>query len=405
MKLKSHTEIIPYKNNPKIHPDEQLLALAKIVNEVGWRIPCLINKKKVMIAGHGRLEMYNKYKDEYKIKPIWTMCDGITVYGEPDKREMTEEQEIIYRIADNKLAESDWDFALLKDEIELLDTGNIDLELTGFDMPEIEEMMTKYGDEYQGKTDDDAIPENVKPICKTGDLWKLGNHRLLCGDATKKEDAERLMDGKKADMVFTDPPYGVDYDGGASNKNKRDKIIGDNTTDLFEPCCKQAFDYSIKNAPLYLWHAGTKGNTAAAAAIKAGYEIRCELIWHKLKAHYGAFTAQYMQKHEPLYYCFKKGNSVNWMGATNEVTVWEIEQSSVNEYHPTQKPVALAERAIKNHNCKSVLDLFLGSGSTLIACEKTNRKCYGMEIDPHYCDVIIKRWEDYTGNKAELING
>ena len=162
MKLKSYKEIIPYKNNPKTHPEEQLLALAKIVNEVGWRVPCLINKKKVMIAGHGRLQMYIKYKDEYKIKPIWVMCDGVTVYGNPDKREMTEEQEGIYRIADNKLAESDMDFALLKDELQLLDTGKIDLELTGYGMDEIEEMMTKFGDEYEAGKGEKEIDENIE---------------------------------------------------------------------------------------------------------------------------------------------------------------------------------------------------------------------------------------------------
>jgi len=254
-----------------------------------------------------------------------------------------------------------------------------------------------------GELIDRAAELNKKWKVKTGDIWTLGNHRLLCGDATKKEDVERLMDGKKADMVFTDPPYGVNYDGGASNKNKRERLVGDDQTGLFKPCCKMSFNYSSKNSPLYLWHAGTKGNAAAAAAaaIDAGYEIRCEIIWHKLKAHFGAFTAQYMQKHEPLYYCYKKGNSVNWCGASNEVTVWEIDQSLRNEFHPTQKPVELAIRAIKNHKVNIVADFFLGSGSTLIACEKTNRKCFGVEIVPGYCAVTLERWHEYTGQMPE----
>jgi site-specific DNA-methyltransferase (adenine-specific) len=212
------------------------------------------------------------------------------------------------------------------------------------------------------------------------------------------------MGGVKADMVFTDPPYGVDYDGGRNNKIKREGLVGDKTTDLYDACCSQSFHYSTKAATLYLWHAGVKGIAAAAAAAAAGYTIRCELIWHKLKAHYGAFTSQYMQKHEPCYYCYKRNQTAQWFGPTTEVTVWEVEQPSINEFHPTQKPTALAERAISNSSVtkQAVLDLFLGSGTTLIACEKLNRRCYGMEIDPKYCDVIIKRWEDYTGGKAEL---
>ncbi len=167
-----------------------------------------------------------------------------------------------------------------------------------------------------------------------------------------------------------------------------------------------AFRYSVSDAPLYLWHAGVKGNAAAAAAAAelARYIIRCELIWYKTKAHYGAYMAQYMQKHEPCYYCYKKNNSSRWSGPTNEVTVWEIEQPHINEYHPTQKPISLATRAMSNHTAIIILDLFLGSGSTLIACEKMNRICYGMELDPHYCDVIVKRYMDWCiKNEREYI--
>lgn len=228
----------------------------------------------------------------------------------------------------------------------------------------------------------------------------VGSHRLLCGDATKAEDVERLMDGEKADMVFTDPPYGVGYNGGANTKKKREKLKGDTNTELYGPCCKQAFIYSTKKSTLYLWHAGIKGIAAAAA----GYEIRCELIWHKLNAHYGAFMAQYMQKHEPCYYCYKRGQTAQWFGPTNEVTVWDVEQPAKNEYHPTQKPTMLPERAMKNSSLvgQIVMDLFLGSGTTIIAAEKLNRKCFGMEIDPVYCDVIVNRWQDFTGKKARL---
>ena len=242
----------------------------------------------------------------------------------------------------------------------------------------------------------------MKETCDCGHTFVVksehiqGGHRILCGDSTKKEDVERLMDGKKADMVFTDPPYGVSYDGGHATSKRRDKLIGDESTSLYEPTCRVAFEYSESNAPLYLWHAGVKGISAAAA----GYEILAEIIWNKNLAQFGAISAQYKQKHEPCFYCFKKGSSARWNGPTNEVTVWDIDRASKNEFHPTQKPVELATRAMSNHDVANVLDLFLGSGSTLIAAEKTGRICYGMEIDPKYVDVIVKRWEDYTGKTA-----
>ena len=250
----------------------------------------------------------------------------------------------------------------------------------------------------EGKTDPDAVP-NVpkKPKTKTGDLYLLGDHRLLCGDATKQEDVEKLMDGQKADMVFTDPPYGVNYEGGCNSK-KRDKLIGDNSAELYPLFLSQITGIVKETAPLYLWFAGNNGGLVYTAIQASGYTVRALIVWNKLDAHYGNFMAQYMQKHEPCLYCVKE--PPEWVGPSNETTVWDIKQPSKNEYHPTQKPVALAIRAMGNHTVKIILDLFGGSGSTLIACEQTNRKCYMMEIDPHYCDVIVKRWEDFTGKKA-----
>ena len=255
-----------------------------------------------------------------------------------------------------------------------------------------------------GLTDPDAVPEPpAEPVTKRGDLWLLGDgassHRLLCGDSTKAEDVARLMNGEKAEMVFTDPPYGVDYDGGTT---VREKLEGDTNTNLYHPCCQMAAEFSLGDAPLYLWHAGIKGIAAAAAAAAAGYEIRCEIVWNKNLAQFGALSAQYKQKHEPCYYCYKRGKKVNWCGPTNEVTVWDENRSSTNEYHPTQKPVALAVRALNNHSARSVFDPFLGSGSTMIAAEQLGRRCFGMEIEPRYVDVAVKRWENFTGKKAVL---
>ena len=301
-------------------------------------------------------------------------------------------------IADNRACQVslDWDVDTLKelalDGIDLAPFWSTD-ELEAM-WPQTAELLTD---------EDDVPPVPVEPVSKLGDLYILGDHRLMCGDSTVLADVERLMGGQKADMVFTDPPYGVDYDGGMV---RRAKIAGDTTTALYAPCCLMAAQFSAPKAALYLWHAGVKGIAAAAAAAAAGYEIRCEIVWNKNNAQFGALSAQYKQKHEPCYYCFRKGQAPHWFGPTNETTVWDIDRAFKNEFHPTQKPVALAERAFGN-SCPAkgnVLDLFGGSGSTLIACEKTGRKCCMMEISPAYCDVIVNRWENATGKKA-VLNG
>jgi DNA modification methylase len=229
--------------------------------------------------------------------------------------------------------------------------------------------------------------------CKSGDLWTLGDNRLLIADCTIAENVSRLMDGEKARLVYTDPPYGVDYDGGTK---VREKLAGDETTDLYEPACKMAAQFSDEKAALYLWHAGVKGIAAAAAAAAAGYEIRCEIVWNKNQAQFGALSAQYKQKHEPLYYCFKRGKAPYWFGPTNEVTVWDCDRASVNEYHPTQKPTELAERAMRNSSTEGdiILDLFLGSGATLIAGTNLKRRVFACEISEKYAAVILQRFAD-----------
>jgi len=252
---------------------------------------------------------------------------------------------------------------------------------------------------------DQAAELAAKWGTERGQVWLIGRHRLMCGDSTSAEDVGRLMAGAKAGMVFTDPPYGVNYDGGTT---VREKLAGDDSTDLYAPCCQMAAQFSEKDAGLYLWHAGVKGiaAVAAAAAAAAGYEIRCEIVWNKNQAQFGALSAQYKQKHEPAYYCFKKGTPPRWFGPTNEVTVWDVDRSSVNEYHPTQKPVELAARAMRNSSRAGdvVLDLFLGSGATMVAAEQLNRTCYGMEIDPGYCGVILERMSE-IGLECRLDDG
>lgn len=366
-------------DNRNKHPRGQILRLAEIYRYNGVRQPIVIsNLSNQIVKGHGRLLA----AIECKMQHFPVEYQDYT----------TEDQEYADAVADNAIALwAELDLAGINADIPKLHLPSIDLlGIEGFEL----EPADKYADQ-----DADDVPEVKESICKPGDLWLLGNHRLLCGDATSKDDVERLMNGEKADMVYTDPPYGVDYDGGTT---KRIKLANDDHDGMYSVACDMGFEFSKNNAPLYMWHAGTMSAAAAAAAAAAGWTIRSHIIWNKNMAQFGALSAQYKQKHEPAFYCFKRGQTVNWCGPTNEVTVWDCARASVNEFHPTQKPVELAERAIKNHKAEFILDLFLGSGSTLIACEKTNRKCFGMEIDPQYCDVIVARWEKFTGQKAQL---
>jgi len=228
-----------------------------------------------------------------------------------------------------------------------------------------------------------------------GELKLKSKHRLLCGDSTSEADVERLMDGEKADMCFTDPPYGVNYEGGTFGKRK--KLKNDHSTEIYT----RAIPIIAANVDgaCYTWFTVEK-SLAFLEAVEAIGQIHSCIIWHKTNATYAALNAQYKQRHEPLLYWKPKGCTLRWCGKSTESTMWEMPRDSQNTFHPTQKPVALAVRAISNHTAKTVLDLFLGSGSTLIACEQLNRKCYGMEIDPLYCDVVVKRWENLTGGKA-----
>ncbi len=377
-------QIKPYEKNAKKHPDAQLKQIALSLKEYGWRQPIVVDKQGTIIVGHGRYMAYKKYPAGLKNPWIVTADD------------LSPEQVRGYRLMDNKTNESDWDMGLAIDELKELNGLGFDITLTGFD----EDLLIEADEK------DDAIPENAPTRANLGDIWQLGEHRVMCGDSTSAVTVEGLMDGKKADMVFTDPPYGVSYDGGHANDKRRDKLIGDESDSLYAPACVSAFEATKSGAAFYLWHAGVKGfqAAAAAAAAAAGWEIRSELIWNKNLAQFGAIGAQYKQKHEPFYYCFKKGKAPQWNGPNNEVTVWDCARTSKNEFHPTQKPVELATRAMANSSKSEdiVLDLFLGSGSTLIAAEKTGRICYGMELDPKYVDVILKRWEDYTGKSAIL---
>ncbi len=376
----------PY--NPRKISDEMLEKLKKSIEEFGYIEPIVVNKRtRHVVGGNQRLKALEDLGIE-EVEAVFVDLD--------DAREKA------LNIALNKIT-GEWDYPKLKDLLEELDTGEIDIELTGFDMVEIEDLMTQF--HVPEEIIEDEVPEPPEePITQPGDLWILGRHRLICGDATKKEDVERLMDGKKADMVFTDPPYGVKYTGGLQfkdgevEKNNRQMIKNDESDDIYTEVIPVIA--SICNGPCYTWFADTKASKLYTAVEAVG-DIHSMIIWVK-NGGYGALNANYKQKHESCLYWKPRGKKLNFVGATTETTVWEICKDGINKLHPTQKPVELAAKAIKNHSAGLIVDMFGGSGSTLIACEQLNRICYMMEIDPVYCDVIVKRWEKFTGQKAVL---
>ena len=387
------SDLVPYARNSRTHSAEQVDQIAASINEWGWTVPVLIDPQGELIAGHGRILAAQKLG----IQDVPCMvADG-----------WTDAQKQAYVIADNKLAlNAGWDDELLKVELGELKDLDFDLSLTGFDTDELADM---FQEPTEGLTDEDAVPEPPEqPVTVEGDVWLLGRHRLMCGDSTSIDAVERLMDGAKADMVFTDPPYGVSYTGG-HNKKKREGIIadtleGDNLAGLFHGALLAAIAATKDGAAFYVWYASGKSIDTFSALSGLPLEVRAIIQWYKVKSGLGAFMSQYIPNCEPCMYLHKKGCYPAWYGPTTEKTVWELKKESKNEYHPTQKPVELPQRAVSNSSKSGdfILDLFGGSGSTLIACEKTSRDCRMMELDPKYCDVIITRWEQFTGETATL---
>lgn len=384
MKLVPLSKLVPYVNNARTHSPEQINKLRSSLREFGFINPVIIDRDYGVIAGHGRI--------------LAAKEEGISEVPCVFADHLTEAQKKAYILADNRMAmDAGWDEELLRVEIESLQAADFDLALTGFDENELEKL---FDDGNEGKEDDfDVSSELEKPVfSKAGDVWLLGRHRLVCGDSTDKATVELLMNGKKADMVFTDPPYGVSYTGGLQfkngtvEKNNREMIKNDDV-DIYEDVFRILSQFS--NGACYVWFAGTKAATLYNAAEKYG-EIHALIIWVK-NGGYGALNANYKQKHEPCLYWKPKNAKLNFCGATTETTVWEVNKDGVNEYHPTQKPIALPAKAISNHDAETVLDLFGGSGSTLIACEQLNRTCYMMELDPKYCDVIVRRYIEQVG--------
>ena len=390
VEIRNVSELIPYVNNSHTHSPQQVDQIAASINEWGWTIPVLVDEKGMLIAGHGRIIAAQKLG----IEQVPTMI----------ATGWTEAQKKAYVIADNKLAlNADWDGELLKLEIDNLEDMEFDVSLLGFSIDELADLSPV--DAVEGLTDEDAVPELQKePVTKLGDIWVLGKHRLMCGDSTSIDDVEKLCEGQLVDMWLTDPPYNVAYEGKTKDALtiKNDEMSDDSFRQFLHDAYTAA-DASMKGgAVFYIWHADSEGYNFRGAAKDVGWTVRQCLIWKKSTLVMG--RQDYQWKHEPCLYGWKDGAGHLWASDRKQTTVLEFDKPQRNGEHPTMKPVALFEYQLLN-NTKAddvVLGSFGGSGTTMIAAEKNNRRARIMELDPKYCDVIIRRWQEFTGGKAVL---
>lgn len=380
-------KLVPYARNSRTHSKEQVLQLRASIREFGFLNPCLIDKDFNVIAGHGRIMA----AEEEGIKEV--PCIFV--------EHLTEAQKRAYIIADNKLAmNAGWDEEMLSIELSDLQGADFDLDLLGFDASEIDKLLN--GDAEAQEDDFDVDAELEKPtFSKTGDLWLLGNHRLICGDSTKQETYDVLMDGKKANLTVTDPPYNVNYEGSAG------KIKNDNmANEAFYTFLYDAFSCMEKamadDASIYVFHADTEGLNFRRAFVEAGFYLSGTCIWKKQSLVLG--RSPYQWQHEPVLYGWKKKGKHQWYTGRKESTIWEFDKPKKNGDHPTMKPIPLLAYPITNSSMSNciVLDPFGGSGSTLIACEQTNRICHTIELDEKFVDVIVNRYIEQVGTSEKV---
>lgn len=382
--------LIPFARNSRTHSGAQVAQIAASIREFGWTNPVLVDGDNGIIAGHGRVLAARKL--------------GLTEVPCIEIRDMTEAQKRAYVIADNKLAENaGWDEELLALELGELKADGFDLDLIGFDVEDLGKLLEP--DAMTGLTDDDDAPEVAEvAISRPGDVWVLGSHRLMCGDSTSVADVERLMDGYKADLIVTDPPYNVAYEGGTAEKLtiQNDSMSGEAFFQFLLAAYGAMFAVAKDGAGLYVFHADSEGVNFRKAMTDAGFKLAQCCVWVKQSLVLG--RQDYHWQHEPVLYGWKPTGAHRWYSDRKQSTVWNFDRPARNDVHPTMKPVALIEYPLCNSSRGGdvVLDLFGGSGSTLIACEKHSRSARLMELDPKYCDVIIRRWQEFTGKAATL---
>lgn len=380
VKYRKVEDLIPYVNNSRKHSDEQVAQIASSIKEFGWTNPILIDGTNSIIAGHGRLMAARKLKME-EVPTI-------------ELSHLTDTQRKALVIADNKLAlNADWDTTLLTIELDELLKDGFALDILGFNADELNALLEP--EQVDGLTDEDAVPEvPEEPKTKLGDIYQLGNHRLMCGDSTSIDAVDKLMDGQKADMVFTDPPYGVDYKG--IHNDSRSGL-----EDLLRGVFANYIATSKSGASIYCFHSD-KCADVFHKVFREFFHFSSMIIWAKNSLTLS--QTDYQSQHEPCLYGWMDNGSHSWYSDRKQTSVWKFDKERVIG-HTTPKPVALVEKAINNSSKGGdlIIDLFGGSGSTLIASEKIGRHARIMELDPKYCDLIVKRWEDFTGKQAVLL--
>ena len=382
--------LIPYARNARTHSDAQVAQIAASIVEFGWTNPILVDGTNGVIAGHGRLLAARQL--------------GLDTVPVIELAHLSPAQKRAYILADNRLAENaGWDDELLALELAELRDADFDLDLLGFSDEEIDELLGVGED--AGLTDEDAAPEpEADPVSKRGDVWICGNHRVICGDATRAEDYAALLGDELIDMTFTDPPYNVDYANNPKDKmrGKHRPILNDNLGDDFgtflQATCTEII--RLTKGAIYIAMSSSELDRLQTAFRAAGGRWSTFIIWAKNKFTMG--HADYQRQYEPILYGWRDGTERFWCGARDQGDVWFIDRTSKNDLHPTMKPVALVERAIRNSSKSRdlVLDPFGGSGTTMIACEKAGRRARLIELDPKYVDVIVRRWQEHTGQAA-----
>jgi len=391
IELRQVAALIPYIRNAKQHSDAQVAQIAASITEFGWGAPILVDGQNNVIAGHGRLLAARKL--------------GMTEVPVVPMAHLTDIQRRALILADNKIGENaSWDDELLGLELAELKDGGFDLGITGFSPDEWDALIA--GDaSTDGLTDEDQVPEvSENPISRAGDVWLLGDHKVLCGDATKAEYYKVLLGDELVDMTFTDPPYNVNYANTAKDKmrGKNRPILNDNMGDGFGAFLMVACQniLNVTKGAVYIAMSSSELDTLQSAFRAAGGKWSTFVIWAKNTLTMG--RADYQRQYEPILYGWRDGAEHYWCGARDQGDVWQIKKPHKNDLHPTMKPVELVERAVRNSSKTRdlVLDPFGGSGSSLIACEKSGRRARLIELDPKYVDVIVKRWQDFTGGEA-----
>jgi len=386
--------LIPYIRNARTHTEEQVAQVAASIVEFGWTNPILVGADRVIIAGHARLLAARKL--------------GMTEVPVIVLDHLSETQRRALVLADNRLALSaGWDEEMLRVELAALGEDGFKLDLVGFTDEEIESLLRDPEQVVEGSTDEDAVPETPETaVTVPGDIWLLGEHRLLCGDATQMADVEKVLAGGLADMAFLDPPYNVNYGATMKDKlrGKKRKIANDNLGDGFEQFLRDSCTnlLAVTKGAIYICMSSSEIHTLQRVFREAGGHWSTFIVWAK-----NTFTmgrSDYQRQYEPILYGWKEGTDHFWCGARDQGDVWFIKKPHVNDLHPMMKPVELVERAIRNSSKSrdTVLDPFGGSGTTLIACERSGRQARLIELEPKYIDVIIRRWQGFTGNEATL---